>query len=150
MLGLSPIWIRLQVDHDAKEEEESTLSPLQHVHHRLEGGAGEGVGLPGGRGLGDLLLEGVRQAALEELAAGATRLVILGVVRAVTAALVKYGHHRRGPSQLPVLDQRGHFRAWSRAKQEKSHVYIHSKWESGPVKTVLVLYVNITYMVKTC
>jgi len=97
------------------------------VHHGLEGVAGEGVGLPGGGGLGDLLLEGVRQAALEELPAGAARLVVRGVLGALAAALVEYGDHRR-PPRFHVLELRGPLGGWEEPRKTtlKSHVYIYS------------------------
>lgn len=53
---------------------------LSGVDHRLQGGAGQGVRLLGGGRLGDLLLEGLGQAALQELSARPELLVVLGVL----------------------------------------------------------------------
>ena len=46
----------------------------------LEGGAGEGVGLLGGNTSGYLLLEGLREATLQELSARSYLLLVLGVL----------------------------------------------------------------------
>lgn len=84
---------------------------LLHVYNWLKGGAGERVCLLGGSGLGYLFPEGLGQTALQELSACPELLVILGVFRALAAALIKDGNHRRHlPSSL-LLAQRGPFGA---------------------------------------
>lgn len=66
---------------------------LPHVYNWLEGGTEEGVCLLGGGSLGYLLPEGLWQSTLQELPASPELLIILGVFRALAAALVKDGHH---------------------------------------------------------
>lgn len=70
---------------------QSTFWCLLDVHHRLEGGAGQRIRLLGCGRLGDLLLEGLGQAALQELPACSELLVVLGVFRGLAAALVEDG-----------------------------------------------------------
>lgn len=81
----------------------TTIWWLPYVYDWLEGGTGEGVCLLGGGGLGYLLPERLWQAALKEFSASPELLIILGVFRAFTAALVKDGHHRWPPPNSLLL-----------------------------------------------
>lgn len=60
--------------------EKPTLWWLLHVYNWLKGGAGEGVGLLGGSGLGNLLPKRLGEAAPQELSARPELLVILGIL----------------------------------------------------------------------
>lgn len=50
------------------------------MHYRLEGGAGDCVGLIGGNGFGHLLLEGLWEATLQEVSAGSELFITLRVL----------------------------------------------------------------------
>lgn len=70
---------------------QTTFGCLLDVRHRLEGGAGQRIRLLGRGRLGNLLLEGLGQSALQELPARSELLVVLGVFRGLAAALVEDG-----------------------------------------------------------
>lgn len=84
---------------------------LLRVCNCLKGGTGEGIRLLGGSCLGYLFPEGLGQTALQELSACPELLIVLGVFRALVAALVKDGNHCRDLPSSFLLALRGHFRA---------------------------------------
>lgn len=72
---------------------------LLNVCHWLKGGTGQRIRLLGGSSLGNLFPEGLGQTALQKLPARPEMLIVLGVFRALAAAVVKDGDHcRRLPS----------------------------------------------------
>lgn len=77
------------------ENTQPTFWCLLNMCHWLKGGTGQRVRLLGGRSLGDLFPEGLGQTALQKLPARPELLIVLGVFRALAAAVVKDGGHGR-------------------------------------------------------
>lgn len=94
------------------------------MYNWLKGGTGERVCLLGGSGLGYLFPKGLGQATLQELSACPELLIILGVFRALMAALIKDRHL---PSSL-VLAQRGYFGACE--KENTPLDVISTRWKT--------------------
>lgn len=101
---------------------------LLHVYDWLKRGTGKRVCLLGGSRLGDLFLKRLGQTTLQELSACPELHIILGVFRAITAALIKDGNHCRYLPGSFLLAQWGHFGACDRENTTLLEV-ISKKWE---------------------